>query len=328
MSKELITIERFLLNHQPEYARGDLTTLFYDLALAAKMIAAQTRRAGLLDILGYDVDFNVQGERQRKLDVYADEVIYNLNDHTGRVCAMVSEEREDWIPIPAAYPKGNYVLVYDPLDGSSNIDSNVSIGTIFGIYRALDPANRGRLADCLRAGREMVAAGYILYGTSTMFVYSAGQGVHSFTLDPEVGEFLLTHEQMRFPETPLYYSLNFGSYDDWQPGVQAYVDWLRALREPRLSQRYIGSLVADFHRNLLNGGVFGYPADGGNPAGKIRLLYEAAPMAFLAEQAGGYATDGARRLLDIQPESLHQRTPVFIGSRTLVEKAEEFLRTE
>ena len=225
---ELITIERFLLSHQPEYARGDLTTLFYDLALAAKMIAAQTRRAGLLDILGYDVAVNVQGERQRKLDVYADEVIYNLNDHTGRVCAMVSEEREDWIPIPPAYPKGNYVLVYDPLDGSSNIDSNVSIGTIFGIYRALDRANRGRLEDCLRPGRDLVAAGYILYGTSTMFVYSAGQGVHGFTLDPELGEFLLTHEQMRFPGAPAYYSFNFGAYDDWQPDVQAYVDWLRA----------------------------------------------------------------------------------------------------
>ncbi len=326
MSKELITIERFLLGHQPEYARGDLTTLFYDLALAAKLIAAQTRRAGLLDILGYDVAFNVQGERQHKLDIYADEIIYNLNDHTGRVCAMVSEEREDWIPIPAAFPKGNYVLVYDPLDGSSNIDTNVSIGTIFGIYRALDQANRGRLEDCLRPGRDLVAAGYIIYGTSTMFIYSAGQGVHGFTLDPELGEFLLTHEQMRFPETPAYYSFNFGAYQSWQPGVQAYLDWLRALKRPQLSQRYIGSLVADFHRNLLYGGVYGYPGDANSPNGKIRLLYEAAPMAFLAEQAGGYGSDGTRRLLDIQPDTIHQRTPVFLGSRALVEKVEEFIR--
>jgi fructose-1,6-bisphosphatase I len=326
MSKEIITIERFLLSHQPEYARGDLTTLFYDLALAAKMIAAQTRRAGLLDILGYDGATNVQGERQRKLDVYADEIIYNLNDHTGRVCAMVSEEREDWIPIPAQYPKGNYVLVYDPLDGSSNIDANVSIGTIFGIYRALDPANRGRLADCLRPGRDLVAAGYILYGTSTMFVYSAGQGVHGFTLDPELGEFVLTQEQMRFPDESSYYSFNFGAYHTWQPGVQAYADWLRELSQPSLSQRYIGSLVADFHRNLLSGGVFGYPADASNPNGKIRLLYEAAPLAYLAAQAGGYGTDGTRSLLDIQPESLHQRTPLFIGSRDLVEKGMEFMR--
>ncbi len=325
MSKEIITIERFLLSHQPEYARGDLTTLFYDLALAAKMIAAQTRRAGLLDILGYGGATNVQGERQRKLDVYADEIIYHLNDHTGRVCAMVSEEREDWIPIPEKFAKGNYVLVYDPLDGSSNIDANVSIGTIFGIYRALDPARRGRLADCLRPGSELVAAGYILYGTSTMFVYSAGQGVHGFTLDPELGEFLLTQEQMTFPEEPSYYSFNYGSYSSWQPGVQAYVEWLRAQDQPRLSQRYIGSLVADFHRNLLSGGVFGYPADDNQPNGKIRLLYEAAPLAYLAEQAGGYGSDGRQRLLDIRPETLHQRTPLFIGSRALVEKAEEFL---
>ena len=202
MSTTLTTIERFLLSHQPEYAKGDLTTLFYDIALAAKLIAAQTRRGALLDILGYEYTFNVQGERQRKLDVYADNILYQLNHHTGRVCAMVSEERDDWIPIPETCSRGKYVLVFDPLDGSSNIDTNVSIGTIFGIYSAIDMNNRGRIEDCLRPGRELVAAGYIIYGTSTMFVYSAGQGVHGFTLDPELGEFLLTHEDMRFPETP------------------------------------------------------------------------------------------------------------------------------
>lgn len=325
MSDQLITIERFLLSQQPEYAKGDLTTLFYDIALAAKMIATQTRRAALMDTLGYEGTTNVQGERQRKLDVYADNVMFKLNDHTGRVCAMVSEERDDWIRIPDNYSKGHYVLVYDPLDGSSNIDTNVTIGTIFGVFRCLDDANRGRLEDCLRKGRDLVAAGYIIYGTSTMFVYSAGQGVHGFTLDPEMGEFFLTHENMRFPETPAYYSMNYGSYRFWEPGVQKYGDWLQSIKEPRLSQRYIGSLVADFHRNLLYGGIYGYPSEVKSPKGKIRLLYEAGPMAFLAEHAGGYGSNGVESLLDITPTSLHQRTPVFIGSRSLVEKAEEFI---
>jgi len=325
MSSPLITIERFLLSQQPQYAKGDLTTLFYDIALAAKMIATQTRRAALLDTLGYEGTTNIQGERQRKLDVYADDVMFRLNDHTGRLCAMVSEEREDWIQIPDAYAKGHYVLVYDPLDGSSNIDTNVTIGTIFGIFRAIDEDQRGSLQDCLRSGRELVAAGYIIYGTSTMFVYSAGQGVHGFTLDPEIGEFLLTHENMRFPAQPAYYSLNLGAYRTWEPGMQQYADWLRTTQEPRLSQRYIGSLVADFHRNLLYGGIYGYPTEQNSPKGKIRLLYEAGPLAFIAEQAGGYGSDGRQSLLDIKPASLHQRTPVFLGSRSLVKKAEEFI---
>jgi fructose-1,6-bisphosphatase I len=324
----MITIERFLLSQQPEYAKGDLTTLFYDIALAAKMIATQTRRAALLDTLGYEGTTNVQGERQRKLDVYADDVMFKMNDHTGRLCAMVSEEREDWIQIPDNYSKGHYVMVYDPLDGSSNIDTNVTIGTIFGIFRTLDDKNRGGLEDCLRSGRELVAAGYIIYGTSTMFVYSAGQGVHGFTLDPEIGEFLLTHENMRFPEKPAYYSFNNGSYRNWDPGVQKYSDWLQSNEGPRLSQRYIGSLVADFHRNLLYGGIYGYPGEVSLPNGKIRLLYEAGPMAFLAEHAGGYGSNGVESLLDIKPANLHQRTPVFIGSRELVTRAEEFIRKE
>ncbi len=326
MSNTMITIERFLLSHQPEYAKGDLTTLFYDIALAAKIIATQTRRAALLDTLGYEGTTNIQGERQRKLDVFADEIMYKLNDHTGRLCAMVSEERENWIPIPDNYSTGNYVLVYDPLDGSSNIDTNVTIGTIFGIFRRIGDNPRGQITDCLRCGRDLVAAGYIIYGTSTMFVYSAGEGVHGFTLDPEIGEFVLTHENMRFPEEPAYYSMNYGAYRLWNPGVQKYGDWLQSIQEPRLSQRYIGSLVADFHRNLLYGGIYGYPSEKNVPNGKIRLLYEAGPMAFLAEQAGGYGSNGTISLLDITPETLHQRTPIFIGSRSLVEKAEEFIR--
>lgn len=325
MIDQIITIERFLLETQPDYARGDLTSLLYDLALAAKIIAAQTRRAGLLDILGYAENVNVQGEEQRKLDVFADEVLVRLNDHTGRLCALVSEERDDWIPIPSKYPKGHYVLVYDPLDGSSNIDSNISIGTIFGIYRALDVERRGRLEDCLQPGRDLVAAGYILYGTSTMLVYSTGQGVHGFTLDPAWGEFLLSHEGIRFPEPPAYYSFNLAASNRWPESMSRYVAWLRDLSDPALTQRYIGSMVADFHRNLIHGGVFGYPAEPGKPDGKIRLLYEAAPLAFIAEQAGGYGSDGRQSLLDIQPTDIHQRVPVFIGNRDLVEKAEAFI---
>lgn len=208
INQKIVTIERFLLDTQPKQARGDLTSLLYQMALAGKIIAAQTRRAGLLDILGFADNVNVQGEEQRKLDVYADEVIVRLNCHTGRLCAMVSEEREDWIRIPPEFPKGSYVLVFDPLDGSSNIDTNISIGTIFGIYRTVDTAHPGRLEDCLQPGRDLVAAGYILYGTSTMLVYSSGQGVHGFTLDPAWGEFLLSHENIRFPEPPMYFSFN------------------------------------------------------------------------------------------------------------------------
>ncbi len=324
-NNQIITIERFLLETQPDYARGDLTALLYDLALGAKIIAAQTRRAGLLDILGFADNVNVQGEEQRKLDVFADDVIVRLNDHTGRLCAMVSEERQDWIPIPAKYTKGSYVLVYDPLDGSSNIDTNISIGTIFGIYHAVDEQQRGRLEDCLQPGRDLVAAGYILYGTSTMLVYSAGQGVHGFTLDPAWGEFLLSHEGMRIPETPTYFSFNHAAASHWSEEMKQYIDWLQHLEEPVLTQRYIGSMVADFHRNLIYGGVFGYPSDPRKPDGKIRLLYEAAPLAFIAEQAGGYGSDGSQSLLDIQPTHIHQRVPVFIGNRYLVEKAEAFM---
>ena len=325
MNEKIITIERFLLESQPDYARGDLTALLYDLALAAKIISAQTRRAGLLDILGFADNVNVQGEEQRKLDVFADDVIVQLNQHTGRLCALVSEERETWLPIPAQYHKGRYVLVYDPLDGSTNIDTNISVGTIFGIYRTLDETNPGCLADCLQPGRNLVAAGYMLYGTSTMLVYSVGQGVHGFTLDPAWGEFILSHEGIRFPQPPAYYSFNHAASSLWSESMSQYVHSLHTSKDPVLTQRYIGSMVADFHRNLIHGGVFGYPAEPGKPDGKIRLLYEAAPLAYLAEQAGGYGSDGKQSLLDIQPTDLHQRTQVFIGNRSLVEKAESFI---
>jgi fructose-1,6-bisphosphatase I len=324
----VFTISRFILEHQPPAARGEFTHLLDDIALAAKLIAQKTTRAGLVDILGDAPEVNVQGEQQKKLDVFADDIMFRIFDHTGRLCAMASEERERVIPIPERFERGSYILVYDPLDGSSNIDVNVSIGTIFGIYRTLDWASRGSLEDVLQPGRSLAAAGYVLYGASTMLVYSAGQGVHGFTLNPEIGEFLLSHPSIRLPQKPAYYSVNGARYSAWSEGNRRYLDWLERQEDgaPTLSLRYIGSLVADFHRNLLKGGVFCYPAETARPDGKLRLLYEAAPLAFLIDQAGGYASDGRRPILDIQPNHLHQRVPLYIGNRWLVEKAETLLR--
>ncbi len=330
---KIVTIERYILDQQSDYpeATGSLTSLLYDIALAAKLIASHTNRAGLADILGSTGATNVQGEVVQKLDAYAERTIYRLNDHTGRVAVMASEEEEEVIPIPPHHTPGKYALVYDPLDGSSNIDVNVSVGTIFAIYRRKSEGGAGTLEDCLQPGRDLVAAGYVVYGSSTMLVYSTGNGVHGFTLDPRVGEFLLSHPDIRIPAKAKYYSVNQAYERDWSPGVQAYTEWLQGAQGSGLglSLRYIGSLVADFHRNLLTGGVFYYPADTRDPKlpeGKLRLLYEAAPLAFLAAQAGGYASDGRQSILDITPTRLHQRTPLFIGSRDLVERAEEFIR--
>lgn len=328
-NQKIITIERYIFDHQPDYARGDFTNLLYDIAMAAKMIANKTTRAGLADILGAAGNTNVQGEEQQRLDIYADKTIYRLVDHTGRVCVMASEEHEDVLDIPPEFQKGRYVLVYDPLDGSSNIDVNVSIGTIFGVYRCVDWAQRGRVEDCLQPASKLLAAGYVLYGSSTMLVYSTGQGVHGFTLDPHIGEFLLSHPNIRFPDPPTYFSANHGNFEKWSDGIKNYMRWIHGghpdEKGPGLSERYIGSLVADFHRNLLRGGVFLYPGEREKPEGKIRLLYEAAPLAFLAHQAGGYSSDGRQNLLDITPRSLHQRTPIIIGNHRLVQKAEEFI---
>ncbi len=329
----ITTIERHILEEQYLYpeATGALTNLLYDLALAGKIIASRITRAGLLDVLGRAGMVNVQGEEVMKLDEFADHTIINLIDHTGRVAIMVSEEHIDPISIPERYPVGNYVLVFDPLDGSSNIDFNVSIGTIFAVYRRKSEEGPGTLADCLRPGNEMVAAGYIIYGGSTMLVYTTGQGVHGFTLDPSVGEFLLSHPNITIPQTPKYYSANQGYELYWSPGIRRYTHYLQGSdgQRKRLLLRYVGSLVGDFHRTLLSGGVFYYPSDSQDPHkphGKLRLLYEAAPLAFIAQNAGGYASDGTRGILDVKPESLHQRTPLFIGNRDLVEKAEAFIR--
>lgn len=329
----IITIERHILDEQRSHpeATGALTNLLYDIALSGKVIASKTTRAGLAEILGRTEDVNIQGEEVMKLDRFADLTIFRLNDHTGRLAAMASEENKDFLPISDKYPKGKYVLVYDPLDGSSNVDFNVPVGSIFGIYKRISEEGPGTLEDFLQPGRNLVAAGYIAYGSSTMFVYTAGHGVHGFTLDPSVGEFLLSHPHIKIPEPPKYFSVNLGYQMYWTKGVQRYTEYLQG-REggiEGLSLRYIGTLVSDFHRNLLAGGVFYYPADIKDPKkphGKLRLLYECAPLSFIAEQAGGASSDGRRRILDIEPESLHQRTPIFVGNRELVEKVEEFIR--
>ena len=330
---EVITIERFIMEQErlhPE-ATGELSNLLYDICLAAKIISRQVRRAGLTDILGAMNTINVQGELQQKLDVFANETVRNSVQHTGRICIMASEEDEQPVPVPPDKPAGKYVLLYDPLDGSANIDVNVSIGTIFSIHRRVTAKKNGAgtLADCLQRGRKQIAAGYILYGSSTMLVYTTGSGVHGFTLDPTIGEFLLSHPQIRTPEVGNYYSVNESHWNQWTPGVQRAVGAFKngdgAGRVQAKNARYIGSLVADFHRNLMSGGIFLYPADTRSPQGKLRLLYEAAPLAFVVDQAGGLATDGRQSILDVAPETLHQRTPLVIGSKQDVAFATEMM---
>jgi fructose-1,6-bisphosphatase I len=325
----VVTIERHILEQQKQHpeATGVLTSILYDMALAGKLIARETNRAGLTDILGLTGARNIQGEEVAKLDEFANAAIVRLNQFTGRLAVMASEEREDIIPIPDRFPTGRYVLLFDPLDGSSNIDYSVSIGTIFSVLRRKTPEGEpATLADVMQRGREIVAAGYVLYGPSTMMVYSAGNGVHGFTLDQTVGEFLLTHPDIMIPQQPKFYSVNQGYERYWAREIQEYTN---DLQTRNLSMRYIGSLVSDFHRNLLGGGIFYYPADTRDPAkphGKLRLLYEASPLAFLAEHAGGYASDGKQPILDIQPTELHQRTPLFIGNTHLVKLAEEYIQ--
>lgn len=334
-TSEIITIERHILENErlhPE-ATGQFTNLLYDIALTAKVIANQTTRAGLSKILGRVGKVNIQGEEVMKLDEIAHYTIQQINQYTGRVAVMASEEDESIIPIPPPYETGKYVLLFDPLDGSSNIDYNVAVGTIIAVYERISPKGPGNIIDCLQSGRKILAAIYIVYSSSTMLVYSTGNGVHGFTLDTSIGEFLLTHPNIRIPERAMYYSTNQGYQRRWSKGIQKYTQYLQGIKEDEhdpqglsLSLRYVGSLIADFHRNLLAGGVYYYPGDLNNPNGKLRLLYEAIPLAYIAEQAGGYASDGKRNILDIQPESLHQRTPFFVGNRQLVEKAEEYIR--
>ena len=325
----VVTIDRFIVEQErlhPE-ATGELSGILYDLALAAKIISSKVRRAGLVDILGSAEAENVQGEMQQKLDVFANETIVKALDHGGRLCAMASEEVPDIIPIPDGFRCGKYCLLFDPLDGSSNIDVNVPVGTIFSVVRKITRGARGDLEDMLQPGRRQVAAGYVIYGSSTMLVYTTGQGVHGFTLDPSIGEFLLSHPNIRIPDPGRYLSVNDSYEQYWDEPVKALMRRYRGLDNERkaMSVRYVGSLVADFHRNLLGGGIFCYPANGKSPQGKLRLLYEASPLAFVVEQAGGAATDGSRRILDIHPTELHQRIPLYVGSKSDVDTASAML---
>jgi len=329
---QLITIERHIMERQKLHpdATGDLTRVLQDVALAGKLIASHTTQAGLAEVLGTTNEINVQGEEVQKLDEISNDILFRLNDHTGRLAAMVSEEASDILQIPDKYPTGKYVLSFDPLDGSSNIDYNVSVGTIFAIHRRKSPlGERGTLEDCIQKGRDIVAAGYILYGSSTMFVYSAGHSVNGFTLDPQIGEFILSHPDITIPDKPKYFSANLGYQRNWSPGVQKFTAWVQGDDGgPKLGLRYIGSMVADFHRTLLGGGIFYYPInvnDKKRPNGKLRLLYEVNPLSFLIEHAGGAASDGHQSPLDIMPTGLHHRTPFFVGNKELVAQAEKFI---
>lgn len=325
----VVTIDRYIIEQErlhPE-ATGELSGILYDLALAAKMIAMKVRSAGLADILGAMESENIQGEVQQKLDVLSNEIIKKALDHGGRLCAMASEEEADIIQIPDQFKCGKYCLMFDPLDGSSNIDVNVPVGTIFSVVQKVTPGRHGELKDFLQPGNKQVAAGYVIYGSSTMLVYTTGQGAHGFTLDPALGEFLLSHPDIRIPEKARYLSVNDSYETMWTSEVVELMKLYKGQSGGRraLNGRYVGSLVADFHRNLLGGGVFAYPANQKSPKGKLRLMYEANPLAFIVEQAGGAAIDGNRRILDVPPTELHQRVPLYIGSKDEIELAKQVL---
>ncbi len=318
-----VTVTEHVLLHQTKSpsASGKFTALLYDLILAAKIIQREVNKAGLLDILGATGETNVQGEQVQKLDDFANRTLIHRLQRTGVLCAMASEENADLILVPEKFRRGDYILIFDPLDGSSNIDVNINVGTIFSILKRKSASEDDvTMADVLQRGVEQVAAGYFLYGSSTMLVYTSGEGVHGFTLDPSVGEFLLSHPDIRIPERGKVYSVNEAYYHYWDARTRRVVEYFKSPENERgapYSLRYVGSLVADFHRNLLNGGIFMYPMDQRSPTrpqGKLRLMCEASPLAFLVEQAGGKAIDGSRRILEIQPEHLHERVPLFIGS--------------
>ena len=324
------TLTRFIVEEgrkHPE-ASGDFTELLVELTRAGKTIANALNKAGLEDVLGLTGSTNVHGEQVQKLDALANDAILKAAAATGHLAAAVSEEMEDVYRVPGEYPQGDYLLVFDPVDGSSNIDVNVSIGTIFSIFRK-ESDEEAVVSDFLRPGAQQVCAGYIIYGSSTMLVYTTGHGVHGFTLDPEIGEFLLSHENIRIPSRGKYYSVNESYRDRWDDGVRAYVDHLKAEDSASgrpYSSRYIGSLVADFHRNLLKGGIFLYPGNSKSPTGKLRLVYEALPLAFIVEQAGGAASTGVESISSLVPEGLHQTVPLVIGSADDVVEAEAFIK--
>lgn len=332
------TFYRHIVEEERKYpeATGQLSDLLADIALACKVISLEVNRAGLIDILGFTGDENVQGEQVKKLDVYANDILTHVMKQGGHICAVCSEEEENFIPIEDSFSENKflsnkYICHFDPLDGSSNIDVNVSIGTIFSVYKRISKSGPGSIEDCLQKGTEQVAAGYVIYGSSTVLVYTTGKGVHLFTLDPSVGEFLLSNENIKIPKKSKTYSVNEGNYGKWSEGIKKYISHIKDTDSSTgrpYSSRYIGSLVADFHRNLIYGGIFMYPADKKNTNGKLRLMYEANPLSFIVEQAGGKSSDGKNRILEIEPKALHQRTPLFIGSEEDVCMIERFISEE
>ena len=332
MSKKHQTLGEFIIENQQAfpYSSGELSRLINSIRLAAKVVNHEVNKAGLVDITGAAGDTNIQGEQQQKLDVYANQKFIQTLTNREIVCGIASEENDEYITIQGHNNdhKNKYVVLMDPLDGSSNIDVNVSVGTIFSVYRRVTPVGTPvTMEDFLQPGNLQVAAGYIVYGTSTMLVYTTGHGVNGFTLNPAIGTYYLSHPNMKFAEGGNIYSVNEGNYAQFPQGVKDYIKYCQAEEEDRpYTSRYIGSLVSDIHRNMIKGGIYIYPSSSKYPDGKLRLLYECNPMAFLAEQAGGKASDGYKRIMDIKPTELHERAPFFCGSKNMVEKAEEFMQ--
>ncbi len=332
MSHKKQTLGEFIIENQSsfKYSSGELSSLINSIRLAAKVVNHEVNKAGLVDIIGAAGDMNIQGEDQQKLDVYANDKFIQTLTNRNIVCGIASEEEDDFISINSQDEnhQNKYVVLIDPLDGSSNIDVNVSVGTIFSIYRRVTPVGTPvKLEDFLQKGSQQVAAGYVVYGTSTMLVYTTGDGVNGFTLNPAIGSFYLSHPDMQFPEDGTIYSVNEGNYIHFPQGIKNYIKYCQEEEGDRpYTSRYIGSLVSDFHRNMIKGGVYLYPQSSKNPNGKLRLLYECNPMAYLAEQANGKASDGFVRIMDIQPTELHQRVPFICGSKNMVEKAETFMQ--
>ena len=326
------SLGEFIIENQSEfqYSSGELSRLINSIRLAAKVVNHEVNKAGLVDILGAAGDTNIQGEDQQKLDVYANEIFIKTLTNREIVCGIASEEEDDFISIKGRNEKNDnkYVVLMDPLDGSSNIDVNVSVGTIFSIYRRITPSGTPvTIDDFLQPGNLQVAAGYIVYGTSTMIVYSTGHGVNGFTLNPAIGTYYLSHPNMKFPEKGSIYSVNEGNYVHFPLGIKNYIKYCQEEEDDRpYTSRYIGSLVSDFHRNLIKGGIYIYPNTSKDPNGKLRLLYECNPIAYIAKQAGGRSSNGFVNILDIKPTELHQRVPFICGNKSMVDKAEEFMQ--
>lgn len=330
---KLTTLNQFIIRQQAQFpdATGNFSCLLHHIGIAAKKVNREVNKAGLADILGKYGRDNVQGEEQQKLDVYANEVFTMELEACGECCGLASEENEDTILFNESLSRdAKYVFCVDPLDGSSNIDVNVSVGSIFSIYKRISPIGAPATPeDFLQKGSEMIAAGYVMYGSSTMLVYSSGNGVNGFTLDPSIGEFCLSHPDIKTPADGKIYSINEGNYEKFSVGVKKYIKYCQekdSKSKRPYTSRYIGSLAADFHRNLLKGGIFMYPSTDSHPNGKLRLVYECNPIAFIAEQAGGVATSGDKRILDIEPTSIHERVPLFVGSKNMMKKLHEFLK--